>query len=168
MRSEEIYLRLKSGTRNFSQSACLVPNLFLEKIYVPTAPWTWVCSRQPASGTGVKHSLPPFRPAWASLWLGIKCSEACYDCTAKVRPPGSWLSSTKTQRSCSAFEETLDCSSMMARSQMRKQVETAFNKGYFSLHHQHHENTIKTINPCALTEMDILITMTTQWKLVAV
>ena len=168
MRSEEIYLRLKSGTRNFSQSACLVPNLFLEKIYVPTAPWTWVCSRQPASGTGVKHSLPPLRPAWASLWLGIKCSEACYDCTAKVRPPGSWLSSTKTQHSHSAVEETLDCSSVMARSQMRTQVETIFNKGYFYLYHNHHENTIKTINPSALTEMDILITMTTQWKLVAI
>ena len=42
---------------------------------------------------------------------------------------------------------------------MRKQFETAFNKGYFSLHHPHHENTIKTTNPCALTEMDILIIM---------
>ena len=92
----------------------------------------------------------------------MKCLEARCDCTAKAHPPGSWLSSTKTQRSCSAFKETLDCSSMMARSQMRKQVETAFNKGYFSLHHQHHENTIKTINPCALTEMDILIIMTIQ------
>ena len=30
------------------------------------------------------------------------------------------------------------------------------------LNHKHHENTIKMINPCALTEMDILITMTTQ------
>ena len=77
----------------------------------------------------------------------MKCLEACCDCTAKTRPPGSRLSSTKTQHSCSAFEETLDCSSMMARSQMRKQVATAFNKGYFSLHHQHHENTIKTIKP---------------------
>ena len=47
----------------------------------------------------------------------------------------------------------------MARSQMRKQVETAFNKGYFSVHHKHQENTIKTTNLCALTEMDILIIM---------
>ena len=47
----------------------------------------------------------------------------------------------------------------MARSQVRKLVETAFNKGYFSVHHKHQENTIKTINLCALTEMDILITM---------
>ena len=51
---------------------------------------------------------------------------------------------------------------MMARSQMRKQVETAFNKGYFSVHHKHQENTIKTINLCALTEMGILITLIEQ------
>ena len=51
---------------------------------------------------------------------------------------------------------------------MRKQVETAFNKGYFSVHHKHQENTIKTINLCAQTEMDILITMIEQWKLVAI
>ena len=92
----------------------------------------------------------------------MKCLEARCDCTAKARPPGSWLSTTKTQRSRSAIKETLDCYSIMARSQVRKQIETAFNKGYFSLHHQHHENTIKTINPCALTEIDILITMITQ------
>ena len=72
----------------------------------------------------------------------MKCLEAHCDCTAKARPPGSWLSSTMTQRSSSAVEETLDCSSMIARSQMRKQVETAFNKGWFSLHH-HQGNTIK-------------------------
>ena len=83
--------------RNFSQSACLVPNLFFEKMDVPPAPWTWVCSRQPAPGTGVKHLLPPLRPAWGSVWLGMKCSEARCDCIAKARPPGSRLSSTKTQ-----------------------------------------------------------------------
>ena len=94
---------------------------------------------------------------------GMMCSEARCDHTAKARPPVSRLSHTKTQHSCSAVEETLDCSFMMAISQMRKQFETAFNKGYFYMHHKHHENTIKTINPCALTEMDILITMTTQW-----
>ena len=92
----------------------------------------------------------------------MKCLEARCDCTAKAHPPISRLSSTKTQHSRSAVEETLGCSSMMARSQMRKQVETAFNKGYFSMHHKHQENTIKTINLCALTEMDILITMTEQ------
>ena len=92
----------------------------------------------------------------------MKCLEARCDHIAKARPPVSRLSSTKTQHSHSAIEETLDCSSMMARSHMRKQVETAFNKGYFYLHHKHHENSIKMINPCALTEMDILITMTTQ------
>ena len=97
----------------------------------------------------------------------MKCLEARCDCTAKARPPGSWLSSTKTQRSRSAVEETLD-GSLMARSQMGKQVETAFNKGYFYLHHNHHENTIKTINPCALTKMDILITTITQGKLAAI
>ena len=140
----------------------------LKRCYVPTAPWTLVCSKQPVSRMGVKHLLPPLRPAWGSIWLGMKCLEARCDCTAKAHPPGSWLSSTKTQRSCSAVKETLDSSSMMARSQMRKEVEIAFNKGYFSLHHQHHENTIKTINPCALTEMDILTTMITQWKLVAI
>ena len=160
MRGEEIYL--------MGEFACLVPNLYFEKMYVPTAPWTWVCSRQPVSGMGVKHFLPPLRPAWGSVWLGMNCSETRCDHTAKVRPPVSWLSHTKTQNSCNAVEETLDCSSMMARSHMRKQVETAFNKGYFYLHHKHHENSIKMINPCALTEMDILITMTTQWKLVAI
>ena len=102
---------------------------------MPTAPWTWVCSRQPAPGTGVKYLLPPLRPAWGSVWLGMKCSEARCDCTAKARPPVSWLSHTKTQHSCSAIEETLDCSSKMAKSQMRKQIETAFNKGYFYLNH---------------------------------
>ena len=50
----------------------------------------------------------------------------------------------------------------MARSQMRKQVETEFNKGHFSVHHKYQENTIKTINLCALTEMDILIKMIEQ------
>ena len=150
------------------RSACLVPNLFFEKMDVPPAPWTWVCSRQPAPGTGVKHLLPPLRPAWGSVWLGMKCSEARCDRIAKARPPVSWLSSTKTQHSHSAIEVTLDCSSMMAISQMRKQFETAFNKGYFYLHHKHHENTIKTIHLCALTEMDILITMTTQWNLVRI
>ena len=50
----------------------------------------------------------------------------------------------------------------MARSQVRKLVETAFNKGYFSVHHKHQENTIKTINLCALTEMGILITLIDQ------
>ena len=166
MRSEEIYLTLKFGTRNFSQSACLVPNLFFEKMYVPTAPWTWVCCRQPAPGSGIEHWFPPLRPAGVSVWLGWSL-EACYDCTAKARFPVSRLSSTKTQSSCSAVEETLDCSSMMARSQMSKEVETALNKGYFYLHHNHHENTIKTINPCALTKMDILITVITEWKLAA-
>ena len=97
----------------------------------------------------------------------MKCLEARCDCTATARPPGSWLSSTKTQRSHSAVEETLD-GSMMARSQMGKQAETAFNKGYFYLHHNHHENTIKTIKPCALTKMDILITTITQGKLAAI
>ena len=92
----------------------------------------------------------------------MKCSEARCDRIAKARPPVSRLSSTKTQHSRSAVEETLGCSSMMARCQMRKQVETAFNKGYMSLHHQHHTNTIKTINPCAQIEMDILITMIKQ------
>ena len=135
---------------------------------VPPAPWTWVCSRQPVSGMGVKHLLPPLRLAWGSVWLGIKFSETRCDHTAKVRPPVSWLSHTKTQNSCNAVEETLDCSSMMARSHMRKQVETAFNKGYLSLHHQHHRNTIKMINPCAQIEMDILTTMITQWKLTAI
>ena len=47
----------------------------------------------------------------------------------------------------------------MARSQMRKQVEIAFYKGYYSVHHKYQENTIKTINLCALTEVDILIIM---------
>ena len=150
------------------RSACLVPNLFFEKMSVPTVLWTWVCSRLPMSGMGVKHLLPPLRPAWGSIRLGMKFSEARCDCTAKARPPISRLSSTKTQHSRSAVEETLGCSSMMARSQMRKQDEIAFNKGYFSLHHPHHENTIKTTNPCALTEMDILTTMITQWKLVAI
>ena len=56
----------------------------------------------------------------------------------------------------------------MARSQMRKQVETEFNKGHFSVHHKYQENTIKTINLCALTEMDILIKMIEQWKVVAI
>jgi len=59
-------------------------------------------------------------------------------------------------------ERKLNCSPTMARSQMRKQVETAFNKGYFSVHHKHQENTIKPINLCARTEMDILITMIEQ------
>ena len=88
----------------------------------------------------------------------MKCSEARCDRTARAHPPVSQLTHTKTQHSRSAVEETLDCSSMMARSQMRTPVETAFNKGYFSMHHKHQENTIKTINLCALTEMDILIT----------
>ena len=140
----------------------------LKICYVPTAPWTWVCSWQPVSGMGVKHLLPPLRPAWGSVWLGMKFSEAHFDCTPKARPPVSQLSSTKTQHSHSAVEETLGCSSMTVRCQMRKQVETAFNKGYMSLHHQHHTNTIKTINPCAQIEMDILTTMITQWKLVAI
>ena len=134
----------------------------LKRCYVPTAPWTLVCSKQPVSRMGVKHLLPPLRPAWGSIWVGKKFSEACCDCTAKARPPVSRLSSTKTQHSRSAVEETLGCSSMMARCQMRKQVDTAFNKGYFYLHHKHHENTIKTIHLCALTEMDILTTMITQ------
>ena len=57
-------------------------------------------------------------------------------------------------------QRDLNCSPTMARSQMKKkQVETAFNKGYFSVHHKHQENTIETINLCALTEMDILIIM---------
>lgn len=38
-----------------------------------------------------------------------------------------------TQHSRSAVKETSGCSSMMARSQKRKQVEIAFNKGSFSL-----------------------------------
>ena len=104
----------------------------LKRCYVPTAPWTWVFSRQPVSGMGVKHLLPPLRPAWGSVWLGMKFSESPCDCTAKAHPPVSQLSSTKTQHSHSAVEETLGCSSMMARCQMRKQVETAFNKGYLS------------------------------------
>ena len=140
----------------------------LKICYVPTAPWTWVCSWQPVSGMGVKHLLPPLRPAWGSVWLGMKFSEARCHCTPKAHPPVSRLSSTKTQHSLSAVEETLGCFSMTARCQMRKQVETAFNKGYMSLHHQHHTNTIKTINPCAQIEMDILTTMITQWKLVAI
>ena len=37
MRGEEIYLTGEFGSRNFSQSACLVPNLYFEKMYVPTA-----------------------------------------------------------------------------------------------------------------------------------
>ena len=57
---------------------------------------------------------------------------------------------------------------MMARSQMGKQAETGFNKGYFYLHHKRHENTIKTINLSAMTKMDILITTITQWKLAAI
>ena len=114
------------------------------------------------SGMGVKHLLLPLRPAWGRVGLGMKCLEAHCDCTAKAHPPVSQLSSTKTQHSHSAVEETLGCSSMMARCQMRKQVETAFNKGYFSVYHKHQENTIKTINLCALTEMDILITMIKQ------
>ena len=140
----------------------------LKRCYVPTAPWTWVCSRQPVSGMGVKHLLPPLRLAWGSVWLGIKFSETRCDCTSKARPPDSRLPTTKTRHSHSAVEETLGCSSMTARWQMRKQVETAFNKGYLSLHHQHHRNTIKMINPCAQIEMDILTTMITQWKLTAI
>ena len=135
---------------------------------MPTAPCTWVCSRQPAPGTRVKHLLPPLSPAWGSVWLGMKCSEARCDGIAKARPPVSQLSSNKTQHNCSTVEETLGRSSMMERCQVRKQVETAFNKGYLSLHHQHHRNTIKMINPCAQTETDILTTMLTQWKLVAI
>ena len=92
----------------------------------------------------------------------MKFSEARFDCTPKARPPVSQLSSTKTQYSRSAVEETLGCSSMTAACQVRKQVETAFNKGYLSLHHQHHTNTIKMINPCAQIEMAILTTMITQ------
>ena len=92
----------------------------------------------------------------------MKCSEARCDHTAKAHPPVSQLSSTKTQHSRSAVEETLGCSSMTAACQVRKQVETAFNKGYLSLHHQHHRNTIKMINPCAQIEMAILTTMITQ------
>ena len=38
MKGEEIYLTSEFGRRNFSQSACLVPNLYFEKMYVPTAP----------------------------------------------------------------------------------------------------------------------------------
>ena len=140
----------------------------LKRCYVPTAPWTWVCSRQPVSGMGVKHLLPPLRLAWGSVWLGIKFSETRCDCTSKARPPDSRLPTTKTRHSHSAVEETLGCSSMTARCQMRKQFETAFNKGYLSLHHQHHRNTIKMINPCAQIEMDILTTMITQWKLTAI
>ena len=140
----------------------------LKRCYVPTAPWTWVCSRQPVSGMRVKHLLPPLRPAWGSVWLGRKFSEARCHCTPKAHPPVSRLSSTKTQHSRSAVDETLGCSSMTARCQMRKQFETAFNKGYLSLHHQHHRNTIKMINPCAQIEMDILTTMITQWKLIAI
>ena len=167
MRGEEIYLTSEFGRKNFSQSACLVPDPYFEKMYVPTALWTWVWSRQPVSGMGVKHLLSPLRPAWGSVWLGMKCSEARCDRTARAHPPVSQLTHTKTQHSRSAVEETLDCSSMMARSQMSKEVETALNKGYFYLHHNHHENTIKTINPCALTKMDILITVITEWKLAA-
>ena len=107
LRGEEIYLTGEFGRRNFSKSAYLVPNLYFEKRYVPTAPWTWVCSRQPVSGTGVKHLLLPLRPEWASVWLGMKCLEARYDCTAKASPPVSQLSSTKTQYRCSAVKETL-------------------------------------------------------------
>ena len=107
MRGEEIYLTGEFGRRNFSQSACLVPNLYFEKMYVTTAPWTWVCSRQPVSGMGVKHLLLPLRPAWGRVGLGMKCLEAHCDCTAKAHPPGSQLSSTKTQYRCSAVKETL-------------------------------------------------------------
>ena len=107
MRGEEIYLTGEFGSRNFSQSACLVPNLYFEKMYVPTAPWTWVCSKQPAPGTGVKHLLPPLRPAWGSVWLVMKCLEARCDRTAKARPAVSQLSSTKTHCRCSAVKETL-------------------------------------------------------------
>ena len=73
------------------------------------APCTWVCSRQAPTGTGVKPVLPPLRPgsAWAGLWLGMKCLEAHCDCTAKARPPGSWLSSTTTLRSSSATRRNL-------------------------------------------------------------
>ena len=91
-RGEEIYLTGEFWRRNFSQSACLVPNLYFEKMYVPTAPWNWVCSRQRVSGMGVKHLLIPLRPEWESVWLGMKCSEARCDCTAKARPPVSQLS----------------------------------------------------------------------------
>ena len=38
LRGEEIYLTGEFGRRNFSQSVCLVPNLYFEKMYVPTAP----------------------------------------------------------------------------------------------------------------------------------
>ena len=34
------------------RSVCLVLNLFFEKVYVSTAPWTWVYSRQPSPGRG--------------------------------------------------------------------------------------------------------------------
>ena len=107
LRGEEIYLTGEFGRRNFSQSACLVPDLYFGKVYVPTAPWTWLCSRQPVSGTGIKHLLLPLRPAWASVWLGMKCLEAHCDHTAKAHPPVSQLSSTKTQYRCSAVKETL-------------------------------------------------------------
>ena len=107
MRGEEIYLTSEFGRKNFSQSACLVPDPYFEKMYVPTALWSWVWSRQPVSGMGVKHLLLPLRPAWGSVWLGMKCSEAGCDCTAKACPPGSQLSSTKTQCRCSAVKETL-------------------------------------------------------------
>ena len=38
IRGEEIYLTSEFGRKNFSQSACLVPNLYFEQMYAPTAP----------------------------------------------------------------------------------------------------------------------------------
>ena len=70
--------------------AFLVLNPLFEKMYVWTALWSWVCSRQPAPAMGVKLLLPPLRPAWGSVWLEMKCSEACCDCTSKGHPPNSW------------------------------------------------------------------------------
>ena len=165
MRREEIYLTGEFGRRNEEVLAW----------FQITSLKRWMCPQHHERGSAVGSlplgqgsSIPPLRPAWGSVWLGMKCSEARCDRIAKARPPVSRLSSTKTQHSHSVIEVTLDCSSMMARSQMRKLVETAFNKGYFYLRHKHHENTIKTIHLCALTEMDILITMTTQWNLVKI
>ena len=150
MRGEEIYL--------MGEFACLVPNLYFEKMYVPTAPWTWACSKQPVSGMRVRHFLPPLRPAWGSVWLGMKCSEARCDHTAKAHPPVSQLSSTKTHCRYSVFKETLIALLQWQKAKWENSLRLYLTRATF-LCITNIRKTPSTINLYALTEMDILIIM---------
>ena len=127
-------------------------------MYVPTAPWTWLCSKQPVSETGVRHFLPPLRPAWGSVWLGMKCSEARCDLTAKAHPPVSQLSSTKTHCRYSVFKETLIALLQWQKAKWENSLRLYLTRATF-LCITNIRKTPSTINLYALTEMDILIIM---------